>query len=170
MQTMADLRGFMPAATIMAAVIATGVPKPARASSRAPKQKAMRIDKMRRSSVMPRRRSRRTLSQPSFTVRLYIQTAGIRIHIIWQIPKKIPSRVADAAKFQGICHTSVASRIDTIKVAKDAFHAAILKTPRARKSTTNGNAATSAERARFSPTGERIWWNSRGINTALSPR
>ena len=46
-ETMADLTGFMPAAMSMAAEMATGAPKPARASMRAPKQKAMRMARMR---------------------------------------------------------------------------------------------------------------------------
>jgi hypothetical protein len=53
-ETTADFSGFIPAAISMAAEIATGAPKPARDSSRAPKQKAIRIERMRRSSEMER--------------------------------------------------------------------------------------------------------------------
>jgi len=69
-QTMAALSGFMPAATSMAAVMATGAPKPARASSSAPRVKAIRMARMRMSLEMEWIRSPRTLSQPILTERL----------------------------------------------------------------------------------------------------
>ncbi|MCY1232259.1 hypothetical protein D9M72_447400 [compost metagenome] len=52
--TTADFNGFMPAAISMAAEIATGAPKPARDSSRAPKQNAIRMERIRRSFEMER--------------------------------------------------------------------------------------------------------------------
>ena len=45
--TTADFNGFIPAAINIAAAIATGAPKPARASSRAPKAKAIRMARTR---------------------------------------------------------------------------------------------------------------------------
>ena len=64
--TVAVFRGLSPSARIMVAVIATGAPKPARASSRPPKQNAMSTAWMRRSpppmvSKMVRRSSKRPL-------------------------------------------------------------------------------------------------------------
>ena len=53
-ETIADFSGFMPAAISMAAEIATGAPKPARASIRAPKQKAIRMASTRWSSETER--------------------------------------------------------------------------------------------------------------------
>ena len=53
-ETTADFSGFMPAAISMAAEIATGAPNPARDSSRAPKQKAIRMDRILRSFEMER--------------------------------------------------------------------------------------------------------------------
>ena len=47
--TVAVFRGLSPMAMIMVAVMATGAPKPARASRRPPKQNAMRIAWMRTS-------------------------------------------------------------------------------------------------------------------------
>ena len=52
--TSAALSGAMPAASSIAAEIATGAPNPARDSRSAPKQKAMRIERMRRSSLTER--------------------------------------------------------------------------------------------------------------------
>ena len=52
--TSADFSGFMPAAISIAAEMATGAPNPARDSSSAPKQNAIRIDRIRRSLVIER--------------------------------------------------------------------------------------------------------------------
>ena len=70
MQTTAARIGFMPAATSMAAVIATGEPKPASASRRAPKQKAIRMASTRMSVEIDCSNSPSTLSQPCLTERL----------------------------------------------------------------------------------------------------
>ena len=68
--TMADLSGFIPAAISMAAEMATGAPKPARDSSSAPKQKAIRMDRMRRSLEMERMVRPSTSNQGVATVSL----------------------------------------------------------------------------------------------------
>lgn len=65
----ADLSGDRPSAMSIAAVIATGAPKPASASSRPPKQKAMSIAWTRRSprpTVLKQRR--RSSKRPLTTV------------------------------------------------------------------------------------------------------
>ena len=66
--TMAAFSGFMPAAMSIAIEIATGAPNPARDSSSAPKQNAIRIARMRWSLLMMRMRSPSTSNQPVTTV------------------------------------------------------------------------------------------------------
>ena len=68
--TEAALIGWRPSARSMTAEIATGVPKPASASIRAPKQKAMMTAWMRWSSEMLVNERRRTLKCPLSTVML----------------------------------------------------------------------------------------------------
>ena len=65
----AALSGFTPRARIMVAVIATGAPKPARASNKPPKQKAMRMAWMRISPSPSRSKVlRRSSKRPEATV------------------------------------------------------------------------------------------------------
>ena len=68
--TAAALIGWKPSARSMTAEIATGVPKPASASIRAPKQKAMMTAWMRWSSETRLNERRRTLKCPLSTVML----------------------------------------------------------------------------------------------------
>ena len=67
-ETIAALTGFMPAAMSIAIEIATGAPKPASDSSSAPKQNAMRIARIRWSSLIARIRSPSTSNHPVMTV------------------------------------------------------------------------------------------------------
>jgi len=66
--TIAAFSGFIPAAISIAIEMATGAPKPARDSRRAPKQNAMMIARMRWSSLIARMRSPSTSNQPVMTV------------------------------------------------------------------------------------------------------
>ena len=67
--SVAVLRGLSPRARIIVAVIATGAPKPARASSRPPKQNAMSMAWMRRSPPpMVSKMVRRSSKRPESTV------------------------------------------------------------------------------------------------------
>ena len=68
--TAAALIGWKPIAMSMTTVMATGVPKPASASSRAPKQKAMMIAWIRWSGLTFANERRRTSKCPLATVRL----------------------------------------------------------------------------------------------------
>ena len=75
-----------PMATSMAAAMATGAPKPARASSRPPKQKAMRMPSTRGSSLMRKKVRRRSSNRLEITVTWYIQMALSRIHTMGNRP------------------------------------------------------------------------------------
>ena len=68
--TAAALIGWKPSAISITTVMATGVPKPARASRRAPKQKAMMIAWIRWSGLTFSNDRRRTSKWPDVTVRL----------------------------------------------------------------------------------------------------
>ena len=159
MQTTAARIGFMPAATSIAAVIATGEPKPASASSRAPKQKAIRMASTRMSVEIDWSSSPSTLSQPWATERLYRKIALTRIHMIWNRPMKTPWKVVVAAVTNGMPHTATARMKPRVTATSADFHAAILNTPSITNSVINGTAATRAERAALPPTGARGWMN-----------
>ncbi len=68
--TAAALSGWNPSASSMTTVIATGVPKPASASSSAPKQNAMMIACTRWSELTFAKERRSTSKCPDETVRL----------------------------------------------------------------------------------------------------
>ena len=68
--TVAALTGLKPSDISMTTEIATGVPKPARASSSAPKQKAMMIAWIRWSELTFSKDRRSTSKCPEATVRL----------------------------------------------------------------------------------------------------
>ena len=68
--TAAAFIGWKPTATSITAVMATGVPKPASASSRAPKQKAMMMAWMRWSFEIPLNDRRSTAKCPVASVML----------------------------------------------------------------------------------------------------
>ncbi len=76
----------MPAAMSMAAEMATGAPKPASDSMRAPKQKAMRMASTRWSSEMERMSWPSDSNQPVMTESWYTQTALRRIHMMGIAP------------------------------------------------------------------------------------
>ena len=73
-------------ATSITAVMATGAPKPARASSRPPKQKAMSSPSTLGSSLMRKKVLRRSSKRPEITVTWYIQIAMSRIHTMGNRP------------------------------------------------------------------------------------
>ena len=82
----ADRIGEKPIATSIAAAMATGAPKPARASRRPPKQKAISNPRTRGSSLMRKNVLRRSSNLPEMTVTWYIQMAINRIHTIGNRP------------------------------------------------------------------------------------
>ena len=82
----AERMGEKPMATSIAAVIATGAPNPARASSRPPKENAMSIASTRGSSLIRKNVRRRSSKRPDATVTSYIQMAVSRIHTMGKMP------------------------------------------------------------------------------------
>lgn len=66
--TIAAFSGFIPAAISMPTEIATGAPKPASDSRRAPKQNAITMARTRSSRLTTRIRSPSTANQPVWTV------------------------------------------------------------------------------------------------------
>ena len=78
----------MPAS--MAAVMATGVPKPAVPSRNAPKAKAMNSACRRRSSVSRASESLMISNSPDSTVMLYTHTAVITIQTMGNSPFAMP--------------------------------------------------------------------------------
>ena len=75
------------------------------------------------------------------------------------MPYSAPSSAALMVCRGGICHTTIASRIDSASPTSEAFHALTRKTPRRMNSVTRGITATSAERNSDPNTGSRICWN-----------
>ena len=95
--TAAALSGLTPRPTSMIPQMATGVPKPARASSRAPKQNAIITTCTRRSSDTRAKARRSTAKYPVASVMLKIHRALMTIHMIGQKPNAAPSRAESAA-------------------------------------------------------------------------
>ena len=89
--TAAALMGEKPRPTRIAPQIATGVPKPASASSSAPKQKAIMTTCTRWSSDTLENAARSDLKCPVASVMLKIQRALMTIHMIGKKPKTAPS-------------------------------------------------------------------------------
>ena len=83
---MAERSGLNPIATSIAAVIATGAPKPARDSRRPPKQKAISRARTRGSSLSRKNVRLRSSKRPETTVMSYIQIAVRRIQTIGNSP------------------------------------------------------------------------------------
>ena len=84
--TMADFSGAIPAAMSIATEMATGAPKPARDSKSAPKQKATRMARMRRSLDSDRMVRPSTSNHLVASVSLNRKRALIRIQRIGNSP------------------------------------------------------------------------------------
>ncbi len=89
-QTAAARIAEKPIAISITAVIATGAPNPARASSRAPKQKATMMACTRGSAETRPKAARRSSNRPLTTVNWYSQTAQTTIHMIGNRPVATP--------------------------------------------------------------------------------
>ena len=100
--TAAAFIGLKPRPTSIVAVIATGVPKPASASSSAPNENAMITAWIRWSSEIARERAPEHREVPGASVMLKIQIAFKTIHMIGNRPKAAPSRPASIAWPNGI--------------------------------------------------------------------
>ena len=100
--TATALIGRKPRPTNITPQIATGVPKPARASSNAPKQKAIMTTCTRWSLDTELNARRKTAKSPVSTVMLKIHSALMTIHMIGKKPNAAPSAPASRACPNGI--------------------------------------------------------------------
>ncbi len=142
-------------------VIATGDPKPAMPSSRAPKQKPMITRTIRRSSG--RRRSTQVLSaakRPESTAMLNSRRALITIHMIGHRAKAAPAAALSSAVIPGIFQTVTASTSPSTRPATEASQAARRTTPISTRTSAIGAAATTKESGRLWPTGVNSWANT----------
>ncbi len=98
----AAYRGSKPRLAIIAAVIATGAPKPAMPSIRAPNAKATISACTRRSSVRPARECRKVSNAPASIVMLCKKMAFSTIQEMGQRPKARPNVVAPTVGLAGI--------------------------------------------------------------------
>ena len=94
--------GLKPTPTSITEQIAIGVPKPASASSSAPKQKAMMTTWTRWSLEIELNARRRTAKSPVFSVMWKIHSALMTIHMIGNRPNAAPSRPASSVCPNGI--------------------------------------------------------------------
>ncbi len=137
-----------------ALVMATGVPKPAMPSSRAPKQNPITTSTMRRSLgrwriTQPWKASNR----PDETVMLNSRRALNTIHMIGHRAKAAPAAALSSASGSGNFQTSTASARPTTRPASEASHAGRRSTPIRIRTATIGADATRNDRARLSDTG-----------------
>ena len=143
-----------------ALMIATGVPKPATPSSRAPKQNPSTISTTRRSSGSEPTTQRRNASKrPDFTEMLYRIKALNAIHITGQTAKVAPAAMLFSAISGGHFQISTASSRAAPMPADEACQAGRLSMPRRTSTTMIGIAATPNERTRLLATGVTSWWN-----------
>ncbi len=96
--------------------MATGAPKPAMPSIRAPKQNATSRAWTRRSPVSRVSERRMTSKSPLAMVRLWKKTALSTIQLIGHNPFAMPSVVAETSSPSGMRHTS-AARIAAVSMA-----------------------------------------------------
>jgi hypothetical protein len=129
------------------------VPKPASASSSAPKEKAMITAWMRWSSEIAPNERRSTAKCPDSSVMLKIQIAFQTIHMIGNRPKAAPSSAASSAWPAGIPYASTATSSATSSDKSPAQCDLSLSPPSSTNSVANGIIATSALRNSESPTG-----------------
>ena len=158
--TDAALTGRIPTAMSMTAVTATGVPKPASASSRAPKQKAMRTAWTRWSGESDPNARRRTRSYPVSSVSRKIQIAVRTIQMMGNRPNAAPS-LADEQGLAG-GHLEGEDRDEQRRRAREvspACHAFQRSAPSRTKRVSSGSAATRADRASDPATGFVTGWN-----------
>ena len=94
--------GLKPTPTSITEQIAIGVPKPASASSRAPKQKAIMTTWTRWSFDTELNTRRRTAKSPVFSVMWKIHSALMTIHMIGKRPNAAPSAPASNVCPNGI--------------------------------------------------------------------
>ena len=118
--TMAARKAENPIDISITPVIATGAPKPARASIRPPKQKAIRMATTRGSSEIRWKVERRSSKRPLTTVTWYIQMAVSTIHVIGNRPKTAPWVPARRASWTGILKATTATTSAEASAARPA--------------------------------------------------
>ena len=137
--------GEKPTATSMAAAMATGAPKPARASRRPPKQKAISRPSTRGSSLIRKKVLRRSSNRPEITVTWYIQMAINRIHTIGNKPYTNPWKLDETAIVTGILNARMATTKAKAQDTAPAMCAFQRNAPRVTSMHTMGMTATRAE-------------------------
>ena len=149
--------GFRPRATSMVAVIATGAPNPASASSRPPKQKATRIAWMRTSPPpITSKTRRRSSKRPLTTVTWYSQIAMITIHTTGNAPKTAPWDADSRARPAGILNAQMATAIATSSDNPPATWALTFTKASRMKNVSRGISATMADAATLPNTGSVV--------------
>lgn len=126
----------------MAAVTATGVPKPAAPSKKAPKAKAISSSCSRRSWVMPAMESCSTWKLPFFSVSWCRKMMLSTIQPMGSRPVSPPSSAARPAMPAGMPKANTAIKKALSRPAAAAMWAFQCSTPRPSSMTTTGTAAT----------------------------
>jgi hypothetical protein len=148
--------GLNPAPMSSAAEIATGVPKPAAPSTKAPKQNAINKACKRRSAESETTECLTRSNWPASTVRLYRKIAANTIQPIGKSPNAAPLSAAanivcahamrPTSATSGGVKTNTATSQAVTSPASAAFAADTRPVAKSPNSTTTGNAATSGER------------------------
>ena len=120
--TLAAWMGRKPSAISITTVTATGVQKPASASSSAPKQNATMMAWTRMSGLTRSKERRSTSKCPLTTVRLYTPTALSTIHMIGKKPKAAPSLAESSAWPTGMEYAMIATASATASEISPASH------------------------------------------------
>ncbi len=140
-------RASNPSATSIAAVIATGDPKPAAPSRNAPNPKAMKSACSLRSAVMEARVERITSNWPEPTASEWTHSAPTTIHRIGKTAVTVPSSAAEAVMKTGIAQARTATRNAPTRANSGGAHAGRRLHAMRPKSSRSGIAAARAETA-----------------------
>ncbi len=156
--TTAALIGLKPSAISITAVIATGAPNPASASSSPPKQNATRIACVRVSEDSDPKLRCSTSKWPLATVMLNTHRAFTTIHRIGKSPNSAPCAAASSDIPTGIANPTTATTSAVARPASAAQCARTRSAPSRTSTTASGNADTSAESPSEPPTASGSCW------------
>ena len=137
--------GANPRPSRSAAVIATGVPKPAAPSKNAPNANATSSNCSRRSFVTPRMPSRSSAKCPRSCVSEYRKITWITIHPIGKKPYAAPRSELSTARRTGMPKTAHATTSAAASAASAAWCARTLCDASRPRRTSSGSAAASVE-------------------------
>lgn len=140
-QAKIDFSGWNPRPTIIAAGIATAVPKPAMPSMNAPKPHAKRMDKIRISGLTEVNIVLMVSMAFVSTTRLYVKIAAVITNKIGQIANATPSNAPDAIIPASLPYGTTATIKEITTATKHAFHAGTFNTANATISHRIGNNA-----------------------------